>query len=338
MPSVLALLVVAILSSTAVGQHPPAPPLSAASFVAAGEVSAAQGARDDLVPSGPAGRLPPGPLVVESAAEELTDRVRIEPAIVRVRAAEGESVQPELLVVNGAQWPLDLALTVVSVGAGPDGAPTVPHQAENAAVEAPSAAGWVGLPTSQLHLDPGEQARLRPTVSVPQLAGPGGYLAALRVTARPRVGGGAPGDDDIAAFLLVEVPGIGDGARRRMTATAALTRRGVGVEARVRLESEQTELVAGRLKVSGWWDETVGEAPIPPTIVLAAAPRTQAVGFTAPLLPGRYGLTATVETFAGETLSAHDTAWLWNPLATLIVLVILSVAAVVARLSLRRRP
>ncbi len=133
------------------------------------------------------------------------------------------------------------------------------------------------------------------------------------------------------------MPGTAAADVRGITGVATLTRRGLGdAEAHIRLDGEQTELVAGRLTVSAWWDDRVLEVVVPPTVVLSAAPRIQAVGFRAPLIPGPYDLTASFESYAGDTMSADATAWLWNPLATFIVLVFVSVIAVVARMALGR--
>ncbi|MFN2557829.1 MAG: hypothetical protein ABR592_13375 [Nitriliruptorales bacterium] len=334
MPPVVALLVVTVLAATPARSQP----LSALEGALAGTVGglSVQDAGEILGPLGPAGRLPPGPLVVEPAPAPPAGMVRIEPGVVRLHAAAGESLQPELLIMNGAEWPLDLALTTTDVMAGPDGVPTPVTATEGTGAVAPSAATWVQLPASALHLDPGEQARLRPTVSVPHLAAPGGYLTALRVAGPPRGGGADSANSEVAAFLLVEVPGIGGEAGRRLSGSVALTRRGfAGAVARARLEAEQTEVVTGRLKVGSWWDAALIEVPIPATVVLATAPRIQEVGFRAPLLPGPYELTAILETSAGEALSLHASAWLWNPLATLIVAVMVLVLGVAISKALR---
>lgn len=335
MPLVAALLVVAVLLVAPAGQAP----------------AAAEGAAD---PAAPAGRLPPGPLVVESAPDAPAGVVRFEPGVAHVRAAAGQSVQPELLILNGAASPLDLALAVTFVEPGHSGAPAPVDTTEGPVSTVPSAATWVSLPASSLHLDPGEQARLRPTVSVPSVAEPGGYIAAVRAGTRPGSvtgppsrrlrrlpGDDPPGSPQLVAFLLVEVPGITDGADALVTAAVALTRRGLtGADARVRFQAEQSAVVAGRLKVSGWWGATLVDVAIPPTVVLVSVPRTQEVGFRAPILPGPYELTTSLETSAGETLSARATAWLWNPLATLIaaLIVLMLAVPVVTRAALRRQP
>lgn len=276
----------------------------------------------------PAERLPPGPLVVESAPDLPAGVVGIEPGVARVRAQPGQSVQPEFMVTNGSNSPLDLGLTVAPVVPGPDGTPTVTMAPESSASAVPSAAGWIALPASGLHLDPGERARLRPTISVPSQTEPGGYVAALRVA--PSAGSvDAPRENpEVAAFLLVEVPGFPDGTTPGVVAAPALARSGLsGAEARVRLDAEQSGVVAGRLTVGGWWGATLVDVPIPPTVVLLAAPRTQQVGFRAPVLPGPYHLVASLETASGEMLSVRTTAWLWNPLAALIALLVLLLLA-----------
>ncbi len=314
MPPVVALVVVALLAAASGGPNPPVPVAQQDNTIGA-EISA---------PSAPAGRLPPGPLVVEPAREPPTGVVRIEPGITRVRAAAGASVQPELLIVNGAEWPLDLTLTVTSVAPGPNGAPTPSDEAPEDDSATTSAAGWVSLPTAQLHLGPAEQARLRPTVSVPQVAGPGGYVTALRVSTPPGAVDSRSRSPEVVSFLLVEVPDAEEEPVRQMTAEAELARHGLtGAQARVRLIAQRSELVTGLLEVNGWWGATVAEVAIPPTVVLAAVPRTQEVEFRAPVLPGPYNLTASLETATGGTLSASVSGWLWNPLGMIVVLAII---------------
>ncbi len=277
----------------------------------------------------PAERLPPGPLVVESASEAPAGVVGIEPGVARVRVEPGLSVQPEFLITNGAGSALDLGLTVTPVVPAADGTPRVAETSDDSGSAVPSAASWVALPASGLHLDPGEHARLRPTISVPAQAEPGGYATAIRVATKPGSIAAEQANAQVVTFLLVEVTSISGRANPGVVATPALARSGLaGAEARVRLDAEQSGVVAGRLTVGGWWGGRVVDVSIPPTVVLLAVPRTQQVGFRAPLLPGPYHLVAWIETSSGETLTARATAWLWNPLATLIGLLVLLVVPV----------
>ncbi len=306
-----ALLVAAILAATPSEYHPAAPRTAA-----------------------PAERLPPGPLVVESASEPPAGVVAIEPGVARVRVEPGLSVQPEFLITNGANAALDLGLAVAPVVPAPDGTPRAAETDEDPASAVPSAANWVALPASGLHLDPGERARLRPTISVPAQAEPGGYVAAIRVATKAGSIAAEQGNPQVVTFLLVEVPSISGRAAPGIVVTPALARSGLAdAQARVRLDAEQSRVVAGRLTVGGWWGAPVVDVAIPPTIVLLAVPRAQQVGFRAPLLPGPYHLVAWIETSSGETLTVRATAWLWNPLATLIGLLVLLMltAAVVTR-------
>lgn len=317
--AVAALLVAAILATTPSERDNPSASSSAA----------------------PAERLPAGPLVVESAPDPPAGVVGIEPGVARVRAQPGRSVQPEFLITNGSNSPLDLGLTVAPVVPAPDGAPRVTLAHESSASVVPSAAAWIALPASRLHLDPGERARFRLTISVPSQTEPGGYVTALRVT--PPAGSvyASQENPEVVAFLLVEVPDVPNGTPPGITATPALARSGLsGAEARVRLDAEQSGVVAGRLTVGAWWGATLVEVIIPPTVVLLAAPRTQQVGFRAPVLPGPYHLVVSLETASGEMLSVRTTAWLWNPLATLIVLLVLLLVAgpVMIRAAVHSRP
>ncbi len=305
--------------------------MTATSLLVAAILTATPSGRDSHLPFSsaiPVERLPPGPIVVESAPDPPAGVVRIEPGVAPVRAHPGQSVQPEFLITNGANAPLDLGLTVAPVVPAPDGTPRVTLADEKAASAAPSAAGWVALPAPGLHLDPGEQARLRPTISLPSQTEPGGYVSALRAVARADSSDASHETPAVAAFLLVEVPGLPGETTPGIVATPGLARSGLtGAEARVRLDTEQSRVVAGRLTVGGWWGATLVDVPIPPTVVLRAAPRTQQVSFRAPVLPGPYDLVASLETASGELLTARTTAWLWNPLATAIVLLVLLMVA-----------
>ncbi len=289
------------------------------------------------VETAPAGRLPPRPAEVDVHGNPPDGEVAFRHGLAWMTLTPGSDGQPDLLLVNGGDRRLELTVEALPVRADELGAPA-PHDPDDdeiAPSPLPGADAWMTLAEPQVVLDPGERATIRPTVTVPDGTTPGPYLASLR--ARASADGRAP--VEVAALLVVEVPDP-DGV-----VTSALPRLDVGLDQRrataaieLRLAGgEAVTAVTGRLEVRGWWGGEVATVDLPPVVVLPTTERVRELDVRPPLVPGRYTVTAVLETRDGEPLRGSGAGWLWHRDGATTVAVVLLVLATLALLRTHRR-
>jgi hypothetical protein len=302
--------------------------LALAALVVTGVVGPAPAGRDVRVTTGPAERLPARPLEVEPADGTVDGELGFDRQVTWLDLGDGQAAQPEIVLVNGSDVPLSLALEVRPVAADAAGAPVpvpdVDGEGTTADVETqeldplPSAVDGITLAEDTVHLDPSEQARLRPAVGIPDGASSGAHLAALQAT------GTGPGPPiAVATFLVVNVGEEGTMAvpdvavdvvqRGRSASVAVILRSGAGVDA-----------ADGRVDIRGWWGATEVRAELPPTLILPRTRRVVTLEASTPWLPGHHTVEVSVTSRSGDTVVASTSAWLWRPEAALVTLALLA--------------
>lgn len=312
-----------------------APTVATSSEVATAQAGAAPA--EAPVETAPAGRLPPRPAEVDVHEDPPDGEVAFLTGLAWMTLPPGHDGQPELRLVNGADRRLDLTVDALPVRADELGAPA-PHDPgddEIAPSPLPGADAWVTLAESRVVLDPGERATIRPTISVPDDAVPGPHLASLR--ARTATEGGVP--VEVAALLVVEVPdpdGSVPAAPPRLHVD--LDQRGTGAAIELRLAAgDGVTAVTGRLEVNGWWGGEVATVDLPPVVVLPTTERVRELDVRPPLIPGRYTVTAVLETRDGAPLEGSATGWLWHRDGAAAVAVVLLVLTTTALLRAHHR-
>lgn len=267
----------------------------------------------------------PGPTVVDDDAAPHGE-LRISPVGAAVDLAPQRNRRLDLVVENGGDLRLDLALTVRDVAADAAGAP---RPADGGAL--PSAARWLQLPTASLHLGPGERALLPLAVMVPSATASGGYVAQVVATSTAtaptvevattvivRV---STGSDDLGANI--EVPSGAEAAAVELTLAAPA---GAVVS-------------SARFAVTSWLRTRAVDVTLGPTIVLPGVPRTIRQPFDVPAVPGGYRVDAALD-IADATVELTTTVWLWQrgvSLAVALSLLLLASTALVTTVRRRRR-
>ncbi|MGH3443310.1 MAG: hypothetical protein ACRDUY_14965 [Nitriliruptorales bacterium] len=273
----------------------------------------------------PEGRLPPRPVEIVSAPTVPQGEVRIDPAVAVVAAGPGEAAQPEFGVDSGVDGTVTVALSVVDVVPGEDGAPAL----RRGGADGP--ATWVTLPADEVFLGRGERALVRPAVDVPAGAEEADHVVALVAEAR-----GAEGESaTVRSYLVIEGGAALEPPEVRVDVG--------GGDRLVRLEiaspAGRAAVVSGRVDLRAWWGGTV-TSPVPETVVLPGSSRVLEVGIGRAALPGPYGVTAALRTAGGDDLAATTSAWLWPSWGAVAILVAAVAAAALAGLvaaRIRRR-